>query len=176
MNLQEQWQRSISDLHSYSTAGEETFRNHSSLYTLRENISVLCQLRVLIVWFFPSVVISWKQPRKAISNDIFFKSHVLIFSVGKKLVNQCWWTEATDMKEMEQDGTCLCCFSMPGIDLHQHLHPSLTGMGSYLFISTACYWKTKLHGHCKFFCAHQQKLAFHVNEECLRCNYIKNME
>lgn len=28
----------------------------------------------------------------------------------------------------------------------------------------------------KFFCAHQQELAFHVNEECLRRNYIKNME
>lgn len=28
----------------------------------------------------------------------------------------------------------------------------------------------------KFFCAHQQKLAFRVNEECLRHNYIKNME
>lgn len=77
MNLQEQWQRSISGLHSYSTAGEETFRNQASLSTLclRGSISVLYQLRVLVFWFFPSLVISWKQPRKAIKNNIFQVSH-----------------------------------------------------------------------------------------------------
>lgn len=60
MNLQEQWQRSISGLHSNSTASVETFRNHCSLSTLclRENISILYQLRVLVVWFFPSLVIT----------------------------------------------------------------------------------------------------------------------
>lgn len=122
------------------------YTNHSSLPTwcLRENISVLYHLRVLVVWFFPSVVISWKQPRKAIPNNTSFKSHILIFSVEKKLVDQCWWMEATDMEEMQQDGTCLCCFSIPGIDLHQHQCPSFTGTGSYLFVNTACCWTAKV--------------------------------
>lgn len=75
MNLQEQWQRSISGLHSYSTAGEETFRNHASLSTLclKENISVLYQLRVLVVWFFPSVVIAENSLEKQ-SKIIYFSS------------------------------------------------------------------------------------------------------
>lgn len=30
--------------------------------------------------------------------------------------------------------------------------------------------------NCKFFYAHQQKLAFDVNEEYIRHNYIKNRE
>lgn len=87
MNLQEQWQWSNSVLHHYSTASAEMFRNYSSLLTwsLRENSSVLYQLRVKGCFFFFPVVINWKQPRK--QSQIKHLSSLTLWSsiMGKNL-------------------------------------------------------------------------------------------
>lgn len=46
-----------------------------------------------------------------------------------------------------------------------------------LFICQYCMLSESKSGiNCKFSCTHQQKLAFNVNEEYIRHNYIKNRE
>lgn len=84
--------------------------------------------------------------------------------------------EATELEEMQQDQICFCCFSMLGADLHRHLCPSFACAGSYFLCQYYMLLESKAGINCKFSCAHQQKLAFNVNEEYIRHNYIKNRE